>query len=94
MSNSMQSDRDVAWPDLPCACDYGDGCICLPMERALRHATKGSVALTSEQRETCLAEIAKVEGWDRADHQGQSDRDLARSTLGAWADYCRDRSLL
>jgi hypothetical protein len=50
--------------------------------------------MTPAQREECLEEIGRVEGYDPKDYAQLTDRDLARSVLHAWADYCRDKGLL
>jgi hypothetical protein len=50
--------------------------------------------LSIEQREWCLSEIDAVEGYSRWDYETASDSDVARATLGAWTDYCRDKGLL
>lgn len=86
-------------PDAPCLCfdggpfdkdDDGPGCMCGISERALR----AGVALTQEQREWCLNEIASVEGHSRKDWESENDADLGRGVLSAWTDYCRDKGLM
>ena len=74
----------------------GLGCVCDPTERALRAWGWGiyDVPMTSEQREWALNEIGQVEGYNRADHEGDDDRMLARNVMSAWADFCRDKGLL
>ena len=71
-------------------------CVCGPEERVLRaYASRANLpAMTSEQRQYCLAEIASVEGYRRADYEAEEDADLARSVLSAWTDFCRDKGLL
>lgn len=66
------------------------------MERALRGWQDGRMAapMTPDQRETCLAEIERVEGYSRGDHERDIDKELARTVLTAWTDYCRDKGLL
>ena len=80
-----------------CPC-YGNPalCLCLPVERVLRAymAQAPMPALTPEQREACLEEIALVEGYDRHDYEESDDQELARGVLSAWVDYCRDKGLL
>lgn len=87
----------ASWPDAPCCRPDYPACACLPMERALRSWKNGGSSLppmTAEQREACLAEIARVEGYRRSDYEAASDVDLARGTLDAWVDYCRDKGLI
>lgn len=81
-------------PDVPCQCatyalEEAD-CICGASERVLR----SGIPLTGEQREWCLNEIARVEGYDRKDYQECSDKDLGRAVLSAWTDYCRDQGMM
>lgn len=73
-----------------------DGCVCGPMERSLRGWIAGRIEtpMTTEQREACLDEIGRVEGYVRADHEAEDDAQLARTTLSAWTDYCRDKGLI
>lgn len=89
---------DIQWPFAPCCMCWGDdSCMCTPMERALRGWTRASStmpAMTAEQRDLCLQEIAQVEGYDRAEWEGEGDAALANGTLSAWIDYCRDKGLL
>lgn len=88
--------NDIVWPEASC-CDpsYPGGCVCLPMERALRGWIRGVLPpMTDEQREACLDEIGKVEGYSTSDHKESSDSDLARAVLYAWTDYARDKGLL
>ena len=85
------------WPDAPCCWpDYPGGCICPPMEKALRAWKAGRyiAKMTPEQREACLTEIDKVEGYRRAEHETESDGDLANTVLSAWVDYCRDKGMI
>lgn len=87
----------VDWPNVSCQCfDDNRECICPPMEKALRawQGERITCPMSSEQRESCLHEIGQVEGYDRADHETDKPADLARATLGAWVDYCRDKGLL
>lgn len=89
--------QDIAWPDAPCcAPDYPGGCVCLRAERALRAWSDLAieVPMTAEQRAFCLDEIGSVEGYDRTAHQSDEDSELARATICAWTDYCRDKGLL
>lgn len=50
--------------------------------------------MTPDQREWCLVEIESVEGFDRKQHEGSADADLAREVLAAWLEYCRDKGML
>lgn len=50
--------------------------------------------MNTEQREFCLREIDRIEGYKRAEHESEDDSDLANTTLSAWTDYCRDKGLL
>lgn len=46
------------------------------------------------EREWCLQEIAKVEGYNRADYEQSDNKQLARGVLSAWVDFCRDKGTL
>ncbi len=88
----------IAWPDAKC-CSSGiwdDECVCPRMERALRGWSAGAEmpAMTPEQRDHCLSEICRVEGYNRSEHERDSDSDLSRTVLSAWTDCCRDKGLL
>jgi len=89
-----------AVPDARCCGYYGPPgsfpCECAPSERALRAWSGGYAAapMTVEQREWCLGEIGRVEGWTASDHTADTDADLARNVMSAWTDYCRDKGLL
>lgn len=76
-------------PENACVCGAGSGA-----EKCLRYVMAVDGVLTPEQREFCLAEIDKVEGHSRAEHEQDSHAELARATLDAWTDYCRDKGLL
>jgi hypothetical protein len=91
-------------PDCPvnnlCAC-YRESanmpCCCGHTEKALRFWSAGSIFadhMTGEQREWCLNEINRVEGYNRKDYEDSPDTDLARGVLLSWQDYCRDKGLL
>jgi len=71
-------------------------CVCGDTEKALRGWMSGRITapMTPEQREWCLSEIGSVEGYDRADYEGETDAGLARNVIGAWMDYCRDKGSL
>ncbi len=80
-----------------CVCyDDDTSCVCLDAERTLRAyiASVPMPPMTPEQREACLDEIGRVEGYDRADYATSTDADLARGVLAAWTDFCRDKGLL
>lgn len=85
-------------PTVPCQCEghplASEGCICPPDERFLRYVKAGHGALTDEQRERCLDEIATVEGYERSDYEGDTDAGIAGGVISAWIDYCRDKGLL
>ncbi|HMV59468.1 MAG TPA: hypothetical protein PKD38_19910, partial [Nitrospira sp.] len=40
--------------------------------------------MTVHEREWCLQEIARVEGYDRADYEQCDNQQLARGVLTAW----------
>lgn len=50
-------------------------------------------AMTKKQREYCLNEIGRVEGYDRNDYLRCTDKELANAVLCAWLDYARDKGL-
>ncbi len=86
-------------PQVPCQCftpleldvEFAEsGCQCGDTERALR----SGCALTPEQREWCLDQIGSVEGHKRADYEAEDDKQIGRSVLSAWVDYCRDKGLM
>jgi hypothetical protein len=54
----------------------------------------GMAPMTPEQREECLREIGRVEGYERQDYEGVDDASLARGVLDAWTGFCRDIGLL
>lgn len=88
---------DLRWPDAGCCWpDYPGGCVCLPAEKAIRAWKRGEITapMNVDQREFCLAEIGRVEGYDRADHESDTDSDLASAVLNAWTDYARDKGLI
>jgi hypothetical protein len=86
----------IQWPAVNCQCVvYPENCICSPCEMALRAWGGGfTQPMTPDQREFCLSEIDSVEGFRREDHESDTDQQLARATLDAWLDYCRDKGLL
>lgn len=86
---------------LPCMC-YGniDECVCPDGEMALRHYAKCHIMpvhpmppMTVEQRDWCLREIDRVEGFESVDYERSTDSDLACTVLQAWIEYCRDKGL-
>ncbi len=82
-----------------CVCGYEDGCCCGDAERTLRRYAYADLAtilpaLSEEQREDCLDEIARVEGYDRSDYIAATDQALCKGVLCAMVDYCRDKGLL
>lgn len=95
----MTSMNEALWPAIfRCFCMGSmDGCVCLPMERAMRawKLKEGSMPpMTPEQREACLHEIGQVEGYSRADYESTDDATLAGGVIDAWTDYCRDKGLI
>ena len=86
-------------PTVGC-CDadmIADGhCACGPTERVLRAwmAERAPVPMTPEQREWALDQINQVEGFNRADHETETDGQLARTVISAWTDFCRDKGLM
>ena len=89
-----RSPLDVLAPE-SCLCGYGECCVCPDTERALRRVIAGMpITMTPAQREWCLTEIDRVEGYDRADFQNDEDQDLARVVMSAWTDYARDKGLM
>lgn len=84
---------------VPCTCEGepNPNCICAAAggaEKVLRFVMAVDGVLSPAQREWCLCEISQVEGHTRADHESDSCADLARATLEAWTDYCRDKGLM
>jgi hypothetical protein len=79
-----------------CLCEHPHGCVCAAREKAIRFIIEDGEAppLTDEQREWCLAEIDRVEGFSREDCADMHDMDLAQTVLDAWTDYCRDKGLI
>lgn len=77
-----------------CVCGYGECCVCPTTERALRAIHNAEVKLTGEQREWCLSEIGRVEGYDRREYEDSTDSDLAHMVICAWTDYARDKGLI
>lgn len=73
-----------------CVCGMGECCACPDDEAHLR----AGAPLTDEQREWCLSEIASVEGYERANHVNEDDKQLGQTVLQAWTDYARDKGLL
>lgn len=67
------------------------------MERALRGWARHDSTLpsmTEKQRQACLEEIRAVEGYELTAYITSSDADLARGTLSAWRDWCRDKGFM
>lgn len=87
----------LTWPEAPCCSPDSGGCACGEQERPLRAWAYGNgpmPPMTLLHREYCLTEIAKVEGFSWKEHENDADADLARTTLNAWTDFCRDKGLL
>ncbi len=85
----------VSIPDLGCICQDDDisidYCLCGKEEKKLRVVAAGRAALDDKQREWCLAEVHRVEGWD--EYEYETDPMLADAVLEAWVDFCRDKGL-
>lgn len=99
------SPLDSVGAALTCGCGYADpkdpemdGCVCPPVERALRgymdRRTSLPGPMNPAQRAWCLQQIDRVEGYDRADYESADDSALARGVLNAWTDYARDKGAL
>lgn len=91
----------IIWPAVSCCMAAPGhepfGCVCPTEEKALRGWMRSDAAMpamTTEQREYCLQEIGRVEGYDRSEWEDSTDKDLARGVISAWTDYCRDKGLL
>ena len=54
----------------------------------------GGWPMSPAEREGCLQEIAKVEGYERKHYETATDQMLARGVLSAWTDAARDKGLL
>jgi hypothetical protein len=99
MTNLEQGNELFATMWLPgcvCAATYRRPyeCVCPRAEAGIRWVAEGRSEFTEEQREWCLDEIGQVEGYERGDYEGDSDDEIAKETLHAWTDYCRDKGLL
>jgi hypothetical protein len=70
-------------------------CVCAPEERVLRAwAYCGRTEpMTVEQRDWCLQEMSRTDGYSAADHVNDSDAELARTVIESWVSYCRDKGL-
>lgn len=93
-----EAEPSAAWPEAACCMGskHEGGCACGPEERVLRGWIDGRVLqpMTPDQREYCLREIERVEGYRRSDYEAANDALLALGVLDAWTDYCRDKGLL
>lgn len=49
--------------------------------------------MTPAEREWCMQEITRVEGFSPSDAEG-TDAEVASTVLNAWTTYCRDKGLL
>ena len=87
-----QTEMPGPLPEVPCCMgpEHDGGCLCGLTERVLR----AGVALTAEQREWCLQEIGKVEGYKADDYRNLPDVELGGVVLSAWTDYCRDKGMM
>ena len=85
----------IEWSGAPCCRTVSAAdCMCGQQERYIRAVAAGDMTLSPAQREYCLSEIGRVEGYSRADYESGDDRTIASSTLCAWLDYCRDKGLI
>jgi hypothetical protein len=91
----MTSDQQLFWDSAPCCQGpEAEGCACAREERALRAIIAGEYRqMTPAERDWCHNEIVSVEGYT-ADQAEGDDKDVARTVLHAWTDYCRDKGLL
>lgn len=72
-------------------------CVCPQAERVLRAYTREDPTLDAMgivEREWCLSEIDRVEGYRREDYTTVEDAALAGGVLDAWRDFARDKGLL
>jgi hypothetical protein len=65
--------------------DQVDACFCTAENRAIRaFAGGGMLAMTAEQRQECLDELATIEGFSRPEDAAASDVALAQRVRRAW----------
>lgn len=69
-------------------------CVCCDVERTVRWFCTGKKMMTELQRQECIEEICRVEGYSLEDCEGASSQRLARLVLAAWTDYARDKGTL
>lgn len=83
-------------PTSGCYCmDKPADCVCGENEIHLRGWVAEKLPpMTPEQREWCLQEIQKVEGYNRQDYETSPDKDLANGVLRAWQSFCKDKGLI
>jgi hypothetical protein len=88
----MKSPLEALAPADKCFC-FGDveECICPATERGLRIVIRGQAQMSPEQREWCLTEIGRVEGYKRSAYEEDDDATIARGVLSAWLDFARDK---
>lgn len=87
---------NLGWPEVPCclpeevAC--ATDCCCGVTERVLRGyiSDKDLPPMTTYQRNWCLNQIGQVEGRKSSEYAFNTDAELAREVLNAWADAARD----
>jgi hypothetical protein len=90
----MKSPLESLAPD-HCSCGWPeDECVCCDTEKAVRLVAQGKSALNPEQREWCLLQIGRVEGYRRSDYEKATDAEIASGVLQSWVDYCRDKGLM
>lgn len=77
-------------PDVPMPC------VCGPTEKFLRAVAHGESFLLPVQRDWCLAELARIEGWmDHVDeYRTAPGATVADAVLRAWQDAARDKGPL
>ena len=92
----------LGWPVLDDWCCLPENaacaveCCCGVTERVLCAYIAGAcaVAMTTKQRDWCLNQIGQVEGRVMSEYAFDTDVELARAVLDAWADYARDKGIL
>lgn len=87
--------------EFPCQCagtkwvPTPASCVCEKTERLLRayaYVDAGThPPLTPEQREWCLKQLDRVEGYGRDGFKDNDDMWLCRTVLNAWADFAKDK---
>jgi hypothetical protein len=81
---------------LSCICRGSiEDCGCSDGEMALRHYARSYTMppMTVEQREWCIRQIDRVEGFEGANYERATDSELGGAVLEVWLEYCRDKGL-